>query len=126
MPGGYIAYIVMTLMPGRDLMELKFWSMTEEEREEIRKAFLLVIKQVWKLGFEPYDTALRNILWEPETRQLSIIDFEHWNTTTTDPINMDDLEEMRRWGIMHRPPISTAHGANAREFFRLEALAWKR
>lgn len=46
MPGGYIIYIVMTLMPGRDLMELKFWSMTEEQREEIRNAFLPLIKYV--------------------------------------------------------------------------------
>jgi hypothetical protein len=43
-PGGYIIYIMMTLMPGENLLDLKFWSMTEEEREEIRAAFLLVIK----------------------------------------------------------------------------------
>ena len=46
MPGGYLAYIVMTLMPGRHLMDLKFWSMTDEEREEIRKAFIPVLKYV--------------------------------------------------------------------------------
>jgi hypothetical protein len=44
MPGGYIAYIVMTLMPGQHLMDLKFWSMADEEREEIRKAFIPVLK----------------------------------------------------------------------------------
>lgn len=70
MPGGYLAYVVMTLMPGRDLMELKFWSMDESQREEIRDAFLVAIKSVWSLGFEPYDCALRNILWEPETRKM--------------------------------------------------------
>lgn len=46
MPGGYIAYVVMTLMPGQHLMDLKFWSMTEEQREEIREAFLPAIKYV--------------------------------------------------------------------------------
>lgn len=52
MPGGYITYIVMTLMPGRHLMDLKFWSMTDEEREEIRKAFIPVLKYDvdWKLA----------------------------------------------------------------------------
>ena len=46
MPGGYIAYVVMTLMPGRDLLDLRFWGMTEDKRQEIRKAFLQVIKYV--------------------------------------------------------------------------------
>lgn len=44
MPGGYIAYIVMTLMPGRDLMDLKFWSMDEPRKEEIRRAFVVALK----------------------------------------------------------------------------------
>lgn len=70
MPGGYLAYVVMTLMPGQDLMALKFWSMDEEKREEIRDAFLEAIKSVWRMGFEPYDCALRNILWEDETRTM--------------------------------------------------------
>lgn len=44
MPGGYIAYIVMTLMPGQHLMDLKFWSQPDEEKEAIRKAFIPVLK----------------------------------------------------------------------------------
>lgn len=72
MPGGYLAYVVMTLMPGQDLMALKFWSMTEAQREEIRDAFLVAIKSVWRLGFEPYDCALRNILWESETKTMYV------------------------------------------------------
>ena len=46
MPGGYIAYVVMTLMPGEHLLDLKFWSLLEEQQEEIRQAFLPVIKYV--------------------------------------------------------------------------------
>lgn len=46
MPGGYIAYIVMTLMPGQHLMDLKFWSLPKPQQEEIRKAFVPVIKYV--------------------------------------------------------------------------------
>ena len=44
MPGGYIAYIVMTLMPGMHLMDLKFWSQSDEEKQAIRKAFVPVLK----------------------------------------------------------------------------------
>ncbi|HEX3640455.1 MAG TPA: hypothetical protein VHV10_04130 [Ktedonobacteraceae bacterium] len=57
MPGGYMTYIVMTLMPGRHLMDLKFWSMTDEERDEIRKAFIPVLKYDvnWKLTTSALD-----------------------------------------------------------------------
>lgn len=46
LPGGYMAYIVMTLMPGQHLMDLKFWSQPDEEKEAIRKAFIPVLKYV--------------------------------------------------------------------------------
>lgn len=44
MPGGYIAYVVMTLMPGQHLMDLKFWSLNDQQKDEIREAFIPVIK----------------------------------------------------------------------------------
>lgn len=47
MPGGYISYVVMTLMPGEDLLTLKFWSMPEPQQEEIRDAFVLALKYVF-------------------------------------------------------------------------------
>ena len=47
MPGGYIAYVVMTLMPGQDLMALKFWSLPEPRREDIRRAFLVALKYAY-------------------------------------------------------------------------------
>ncbi|KAK4507064.1 hypothetical protein PRZ48_000798 [Zasmidium cellare] len=122
MPGGYIAYIVMTLMPGRDLMDLKFWSMEEPRKAEIRRAFVVALKQVWGLGFDPYDCALRNILWEAETQTLSLVDFEHWHSTTRDPINMDVQEEMQRWGIVQRAPSKT----HWEEWFYSEGLTRKR
>jgi len=70
MPNGYIFYNVMTLQPGQNLMDYKFWSLSEQERKVIRAEFIPVIKEVWKLGFEPYDCALRNIIWEPESQKL--------------------------------------------------------
>lgn len=44
--GGYIAYTMMTLLPGQDLLDLRFWSMAENERELIRAAFLDLLKYV--------------------------------------------------------------------------------
>lgn len=73
MPGGYAVYVVMTLMPGLHLMDLGFWSIDESEREAIRDAFKLVIHSVWRMGFEPYDCALRNILWNRPTKTLYVL-----------------------------------------------------
>lgn len=44
MPGGYIACVVMTVVPGENVWDLKFWSMASEQQNEIRKAFILAIK----------------------------------------------------------------------------------
>ena len=43
-PGGYVAYTVMTLMPGQDLMDTKFWSLDDETKEIIREAFVALLK----------------------------------------------------------------------------------
>ncbi|KAK5720234.1 hypothetical protein LTR15_007507 [Elasticomyces elasticus] len=104
-PGGYISYTIMTRMPGEDLMACKFWSMEDAVKEEIRQAFVALLKSIWRLGIAPYDCALRNIIWDAQTRQCSIVDFEHY-LPAKDPINMTEREEMERWGIMQRKPPS--------------------
>ncbi|KAI7533232.1 hypothetical protein KC331_g13169 [Hortaea werneckii] len=104
-PNGYISYSIMTKMPGQDLMALKFWSLEDEEREERRRAFLQVLKTVWRLNIRPYDCALRNILWDDTTKRCAIVDFEHYDAAP-DPINMNETQELQRWGLVHRPPPS--------------------
>ncbi|KAK0261673.1 hypothetical protein LTR01_001067 [Friedmanniomyces endolithicus] len=104
-PGGYVSYIVMTVMPGRDLMASMFWSLDDVVKEEIRDAFVILLKNIWRLGIAPYDCALRNIIWDPAVRRCSIVDFEHYEAAK-DPINMTAREEMQRWGIVQRPPPS--------------------
>ncbi|KAI7301035.1 hypothetical protein KC315_g16876 [Hortaea werneckii] len=107
-PTGYISYSIMTKMPGQDLMALKFWSLEEEEREERRWAFLQVLKEIWRLKIRPYDCALRNILWDDTSKRCAIVDFEHHYTDddVPDPINMNETQELQRWGLVHRPPPS--------------------
>lgn len=104
-PNGYISYTIMTKMPGENLMDFKFWSQSEQLQDEIRSAFLLTLKEVWRQGIAPYDTALRNVIWEPRKKCCSIVDFEHYNPAQ-DPINMHENEEMQRWGLVQRPPPS--------------------
>lgn len=64
-----------------------------------------VKREVWRQGIAPYDTALRNVIWEPRKKCCSIVDFEHYNPAQ-DPINMHENEEMQRWGLVQRPPPS--------------------
>ncbi|WPH03658.1 Hypothetical protein R9X50_00654100 [Acrodontium crateriforme] len=109
-PGGYVAYVVMTLMPGLNLMDLKFWSQSDQVKEEIRGAFIVLLKEIWRVGFAPYDCALRNILWEAETKTCSIVDFEHYEPAK-DPVNMHITHEMQRWGVVQKPPAPSWHHA---------------
>ncbi|KAH7407468.1 hypothetical protein BKA64DRAFT_721277 [Cadophora sp. MPI-SDFR-AT-0126] len=105
LPGGYLVITIMTLMPGKTLLDLGFWSLTSDEQDTIRDAFLTTLKDVWRDGFVPYDRALRNILWSRETKQCSIVDFEHYNMES-DPTSMNEKEEMALWGIVRRPALS--------------------
>ncbi|KAK4947921.1 hypothetical protein LTR10_013429 [Elasticomyces elasticus] len=68
-PGGYITYTVMTQMPGDSLHNLYYWGMSEEERQEIIQEFLVALTSIYALGIEPVDCALRNVLWERETKR---------------------------------------------------------
>ncbi|KAF2717020.1 hypothetical protein K431DRAFT_167118 [Polychaeton citri CBS 116435] len=104
LPGGYITYTMMTKLPGRTLYDLVYWSMPIEQRQKIQLAFLTSLKQVWALGIEPLDRALRNIMWDEETQICSIIDFEMWQERTDSIVNEE--KTLQSWGVARRPPPS--------------------
>ena len=102
MPGGFMTFIVMTKMPG-DSMFGRFWSAyVGSERDEISEHFLEALKSIFALGIEPKDCALRNVLWEAETKKCSIIDFELWEESKKKMFE-DDKKELQRWGLAYRP-----------------------
>lgn len=39
LPGGYLTYTVMTKMAGKNLLDLQYWAIPAEEREEIVREF---------------------------------------------------------------------------------------
>ncbi|KAK5174465.1 uncharacterized protein LTR77_001545 [Saxophila tyrrhenica] len=104
-PGGYLVYTVMTLLPGRTLWDLGYWSRTEDERTVIQEAFLSKLKTIRQLGIAPYDCALRNVLWDDDQKQASIVDFEHYREIDA-PID-DETTELQRWGLKSRPVPGT-------------------
>lgn len=106
-PDGYIIYTVMTKVPGESLWDLGYWSMQSSKRAEIQQIFLKKLREIRKLGIAPYDCALRNVLWDESTKQVGIVDFEHYHETT-EPIE-SEKEELQRWGLVQRPPPGTWH-----------------
>ncbi|KAI1622359.1 hypothetical protein EDD37DRAFT_470201 [Exophiala viscosa] len=73
LPGGYITYTILTQMPGDSLHNLYYWGMSDEERQEIVQEFLIALRSIYALGIEPVDCALRNVLWEPETKRWYVL-----------------------------------------------------
>ncbi|KAL2435178.1 hypothetical protein ABEF95_014259 [Exophiala dermatitidis] len=106
-PGGYITYTVMTKMPGESLHDSHFWgqAFSDEERKEVQQKFLVALRAIYDLGIEPVDCALRNVLWEHETKRCTIIDFELWREPSG-PI-ADETRELQRWGIARQPAAKT-------------------
>ena len=98
-------YTIMTLMPGQGLLDFGFWGTTEDEREKIRGIFMKKLREIRALGIAPFDCALRNILWDSEKQQVSIVDFEHYEELTDDI--EDEKAELQRWGLVKRPPPRT-------------------
>jgi hypothetical protein len=64
--GGYITYTVMTALPGATLYSLNYWGMgmSQEERDVIKREFLVALRGVYAAGVEPIDRGLRNIMWD--------------------------------------------------------------
>lgn len=101
-PGGFLTFTVMTKLPG-DALFGRFWNtMTGQEREEIVPLATKALRSIYALGIEPIDRGMRNVIWEPQTKQCSIIDFELWNET--EKTFADEKAELQRWGLIRTPP----------------------
>jgi len=91
----------MTKMPGISLFG-KYWKMLSRDRDDIVKSTLEALRSIYALGVQPVDRGMRNIIWDPDTKRSSIIDFELWNEVSKS--FEDDTHEMQRWGLKSRPP----------------------
>ena len=107
LPGGYLNYLVMTKMPGKALFDIRYVDFSKEKKDEISQIFLQALKSVYDLHIDPIDRGLRNVLWDPETRKCSIIDFELWDEISAPPA-VDDTKQLQRWGLA-RTPAAKGH-----------------
>lgn len=102
LPGGYITYTLMTLLPGQPLFN--YWSLPTATHDTIRARFLEVLKSVYAAGVEPADCGLRNVMWDEATQQCGIIDLEIWREADKEAGIGDETKELQRWGLARRPP----------------------
>lgn len=75
-PGGFACLILMEKLVGITPTDEWYWSRSLQERDEIRDAFKESYTKLLKLGIDHNDYALRNLIWNPDTRKCYIIDFE--------------------------------------------------
>lgn len=108
LPGGFITFTIMTKLPGFALFG-KYWNMSKEERDEIVPKAIEALRAIYEIGVEPLDRGMRNVIWEPTSKQCGIIDFELWQ-----PINGtfgNEKSEMQRWGLIRTPPHKDHYAA---------------
>ena len=101
-PGGYLIYVIMTKLPGTTLWDIGYFGIKDEERDEIKPRFMKKLQEIRQLGIQPYDCALRNILWDRESKELGILDFEHYEESDA-PVE-DEKIEFQKWGLVRKVP----------------------
>ncbi|KAK2757017.1 hypothetical protein FQN54_004986 [Arachnomyces sp. PD_36] len=72
--GTYALFIVMEKAPGRSLTN--FGDMSMAERNEVRIAFGLALREFYSYGYHHEDPHPRNIIWDAENKKCCIIDLE--------------------------------------------------
>ncbi|KAF2112025.1 hypothetical protein BDV96DRAFT_689828 [Lophiotrema nucula] len=75
--GGFVAFLLMTKVPGRSLTYEEYCGKSDAERNEIRLAFKEALEAVSACYIESCDKAIRNIVWDEEERKCYIVDFEY-------------------------------------------------
>ncbi|PYI02598.1 hypothetical protein BO78DRAFT_351264 [Aspergillus sclerotiicarbonarius CBS 121057] len=74
-PGGYIHFVVMEMVPGVDVSSV--WNrMERDERDELRAAFKKSWLECTACGVISRDSGLQNLLWDRARKKCYLIDWE--------------------------------------------------
>ncbi|KAL2004255.1 hypothetical protein VTN02DRAFT_4770 [Thermoascus thermophilus] len=95
-PGGYIVFILMEKLPGRDLTA--FDTFSPDRRYEVRIAFGRAIRELHALGYWHQDPDKKNALWDEESKKCFILDMEDV-TYEGKRIQFVPKRDYGRWGI---------------------------
>ncbi|KAK2802116.1 hypothetical protein FQN50_007480 [Emmonsiellopsis sp. PD_5] len=106
-PGGFIFFIVMERLPGRNLVN--FDTLPMSERDQVRLAFAKAIREFYSFRFVHTDPHRRNLMWDPENKKCYIIDLEDAYQINDDAKGKKFIPErdFHTWGIAG-PEINTS------------------
>ncbi|EZG07122.1 hypothetical protein H106_03454 [Trichophyton rubrum CBS 735.88] len=102
LPGGFMVFIVMERLPGRNLQN--FNELPMFERDQVRLAFAKTIRR-----YIHYDPHRRNLMWDRESKKCYIIDLEDARHLDDDcpPKIFTPERDFLVWGIAG-PEINTS------------------
>ncbi|RAH53625.1 hypothetical protein BO85DRAFT_523314 [Aspergillus piperis CBS 112811] len=100
-PGGYIHFIAMELLPGVNVSSI-FNSMERRERDHLRSAFKKAWIECMSCGVEHDDIGLQNLLWDREQHKCYLIDFEHFDTPSSKFVTWRDRNYLA-WNLAQAP-----------------------
>ncbi|PWY96091.1 hypothetical protein BO94DRAFT_143955 [Aspergillus sclerotioniger CBS 115572] len=122
LPGGYIAYIVMEKVPGKELGEYN--DMERSEQRRVQLAFLEAIWSFRKFQLIHSETRLPNLIWDPDGTKCYIVDLEdaeHDPEMAAEDFSMDPWEELMTWGLIRtfdRPLVDTCGKEELIEYWK--------
>ncbi|EZF31048.1 hypothetical protein H109_06693 [Trichophyton interdigitale MR816] len=107
LPGGFMVFIVMERLPGRNLQN--FNELPMSERDQVRLAFAKTIREFYSRRYIHYDPHRRNLVWDRESKKCYIIDLEDARHLDDDcpPKIFTPERDFLVWGIAG-PEINTS------------------
>ncbi|KAL4982303.1 hypothetical protein BDW68DRAFT_182682 [Aspergillus falconensis] len=106
LPGGYIAYIVMSKVPGKNLEG--YGRMKKKEQQQVQIAFLDALWDFHACYFLHRDPRLQNAIWDHDTQKCYIVDFEDVeqdSTSRPEDTCLDPWEHLWYWGLIGRDVV---------------------
>ncbi|PYH76003.1 hypothetical protein BO82DRAFT_322800 [Aspergillus uvarum CBS 121591] len=96
-PGGYLVFILMEKVPGQDLGH--FNSLTSEQRDDARLAFIKALWEFRSHGFYHHDPRRQNIIWDRYLKKCYIVDLEDAEEFGLSFSGLDPLVEFSLWNL---------------------------
>ncbi|KAF2168977.1 hypothetical protein M409DRAFT_52956 [Zasmidium cellare ATCC 36951] len=114
---GYKRWVLLTYLPGTavsilvDNNDFDF----EGQKDEIKRAFGVAMRELWRCGVDSKSPHLGNVLWDGGSKKCYIVDFEQADTDFVMPKVMPTDEELwKRWKDQKMSSVAGSNaGANA-------------
>ncbi|KAK2754214.1 hypothetical protein FQN54_007093 [Arachnomyces sp. PD_36] len=99
LPGGFLFFLIMERVPGRNLVN--FADLPMSERNQVRLAFAKAIREFYALRFMHNDPDRRNLMWDAENKKCYIIDLEdaYQINDNEEPTKFIPEIQYREWGV---------------------------